>query len=78
MTRSEAILEARRKYDAGDFNRRVSQRMPENFTWDSVTLDCGHIIHHSEMILGGKPLSERRACWRCAEAWIAENATASC
>ena len=34
MTKSEAILEARRMYAAGEFSRGIVERAPDSLMWD--------------------------------------------
>lgn len=67
MTREEIIIEARRKRDAGDFNREIVSRTPTDLFIDLVMLDCGH--QGSEV----RPFSGRaepHACELCTSDWM--------
>ena len=67
MTKSEAILEARRMLDAGEFNRGIVERMSESMLYDRALLTCGH----RRMVLPNDTAITEK-CWKCAEAWISE------
>lgn len=65
MTKTEIIIEARRKHEAGDFNRQVVTHSPNDFFTDNVMLDCGH--QRIEMArLVGRDLS----CHDCLKNWM--------
>ena len=42
MTHSEAIQEARRRKDAGEFYRKIVARHPEDLHYSRFDLACGH------------------------------------
>jgi hypothetical protein len=70
MTRAERILEARRKLDAGEFDRAVTASEPYNICSNQLTLECGH---WSVWILGVHESDEtpaRQKCHECAMAWV--------
>ena len=67
MTKSEAILEARRMYAAGEFNRGIVEREPDSLNWDVAVLTCGH-----RMVLLRYEQELTEGCWQCAEAWASE------
>jgi hypothetical protein len=68
MTRPEIITEARRKRDAGDFNRRIATRTPHNLHMDSLALDCGHEVFDMRPLEGRG--QELRSCDQCASEWM--------
>lgn len=79
MTREQAIEEARRKLDAGGFQRSVVSRTPEDLNLDRITLDCGHQkcwsrsnsqFRHQELVE-----ATLQRCYECAKAWVTENTT---
>jgi len=74
MTRAEAIREARRKLNAGEFSRTIVSRVPDNLHYDLITLECGHEQWWS-LVLDDFPehLTGLRQCSQCAEKWIKEN-----
>jgi hypothetical protein len=77
MTHEEAIQEARRKLDAGEFSRALIGRTPEDLQHDRVTLECGHKtlwMRGMDHLRKGleKPL-DRDDCIDCAQEWIEEN-----
>ena len=79
MTRADAILEARRKLEAGEFQRAVVEVAPEDLDYDRITLECGHTkVWTPRMMMyidKVSPLLGR--CNQCAEEWIAGNTDAS-
>lgn len=38
----EAILNTRRVWEAGGFERKITARDPYDLSWDVLTLECGH------------------------------------
>jgi hypothetical protein len=75
MTRSEAILEARRKIEAGEFDRAVTGIEPADLTWDTLKLECGHTGLWCAKIRIDKTPPQQEKCSECAKAWVAENTT---
>lgn len=76
MTREEAIREARRKLEAGEFSREIVSRKPDGLEYDIAILECGHDQCWS-LILDDFPeyVTELRKCMDCAREWIKENTT---
>jgi hypothetical protein len=72
VTRVERIIEARRKLDAGEFNREVVAVEPDDLSYDLLTLECGHktVIASSLRRTLNRKGSERVTCHKCANAWI--------
>lgn len=69
MTREEIITEARRKHDAGDFNRQIVTRTPADFHTDAVELDCGHQALDVRRVTG-RDVKQQTSCGHCAADWI--------
>jgi hypothetical protein len=67
MTRVEVILEARRRKDAGEFNRKIVARYPDDMRYDRVDLACGHhlVVMHILLAGGERTLS----CHECLAEW---------
>jgi hypothetical protein len=76
MTREEAILDARRKLEAGEFQRAVVKIVPADVGYDRLTLECGH----SKAWMPGLVLNDKKAlrerCVACAEEWITKSSGA--
>jgi len=81
MTRAEAILEARRKLQAGDFRRAVVEMVPEDLDYDRLILECGHTkawsSWNSKLMAQADHSDIRERCTSCAEEWIVKNSDAS-
>ena len=79
MTREDAILEARRKLQAGDFQRAIVEIVPVDLDYDRFKLECGHTKAWSSRLSvrvdNNDPIRER--CTTCAEEWIVKNSDAS-
>jgi hypothetical protein len=84
MTRIEAILAARKKRKAGEFDRKITRSTPCDLDTDMIEFDCGHIrtasvssleLHESIRSLEKSPGKKDRGeyCDRCAEEWIVRN-----
>jgi hypothetical protein len=69
MTRTEAILEARRMMGNGKFMRSVTGIRPLNVYFDEEDLACGHTVARSTLATPRKGVD----CRECAEAWINAN-----
>lgn len=71
MTKREAILECRRRSDAGEFNRKIVGAEPEDLRYDKVQLSCGHshLLMRSLQALSQGEMS----CPDCADEWIEAN-----
>jgi hypothetical protein len=67
MTKEEAILEARRKNKAGDFDHAITSRTPSDYFTDDVALDCGHSILVMPSTLRD---DNKEHCGQCAREWI--------
>jgi hypothetical protein len=72
MTRAEAIIEARRKYQAGEFNRKVVKRTPKNLLTDIAELECGHTESSTALNFSA---DKSPACLKCVDRWIEENSS---
>ena len=68
MTRAEAILEVRRMKAAGEFQRKIVHRIPDDIYFDCFELACGHRLLLMAAII--QPGHETLACRDCMEAWV--------
>jgi hypothetical protein len=73
MTRQEAILEARRKQEAGEFNRAVVKREPADLNWDQLILECGHTTAWTAKIHFTPNPPDKQICSECAKEWVEQN-----
>jgi hypothetical protein len=69
MTRAEAIIEARRKYQAREFDRKIVKRTPKNLLSDIAELECGH----TEATSGFDLKDKSSPCLKYIDRWIEEN-----
>lgn len=74
MTNEEAILEARRKFAAGDFRRAVVSITPETLDWDGMILECGHRSAWCSKIRIDPAPPAHDNCRECAKEWIVQAA----
>jgi hypothetical protein len=91
MTRSEAILEARKRKQAGDFNRQIAHITPCDLYTDLIELTCGHARTAPEssrrldesmrdlrrQATTDDPAPGGEPCDRCAEEWIIRHTEAA-
>jgi hypothetical protein len=68
MTHSEAIQEARRRKDAGEFYRKIVARYPDDLHYDRFDLACGHNLLVMPALVG--PGEEVLSCRECSDDWI--------
>jgi hypothetical protein len=66
MTHSEAIQEARRRKDAGEFCRKIVAR--EDLHYDRFDLPCGHNLLVMPALVGAG--EEVLSCRECPDDWI--------
>jgi hypothetical protein len=71
MNKHEAILKAREKNKAGDFDSTITSRTPVDIATDEITLDCGH-----SMQVMDPPIrrDNKQYCWQCARDWMKQAA----
>ena len=71
MTKQEAVLECRRRSKDGEFNRKIIERVPEDVTYDTVHLSCGH--SQLELPVVEDEEKEEISCLDCEKEWIRQN-----
>ena len=76
MTHADRILEARRKFKAGEFDQKIVSREAKHVEYDVLTLECGHTVGAApgrngwHAVPGGLfKRSKFVRCEKCAEAW---------
>ena len=66
MTRTEAILAARKMRATGEFSREVVGRVIDDVDYDRAQLSCGH----SAYVYSGYDSPKTMNCGPCAREWV--------